>query len=255
MMKDNPAAYPNIATLISALYTDIQGGALSGTIKTDMLTAMGNLTTNSLTKVNVPASMAGTGGSQYAALTTGNGGGALQVTVYSGGSSQINQAYATLVATATGGTPPYHYTVDTFMNGTPPPGMIVDLNGYLTGTPSVSGSYTFGVCAVDLVGASSCSSSSMQVNAAPATTGGGTGGGTSGGTYYWANWSCGSSSQCASMMGASNGSTGPMCTLNDCNAWGNKYIAAGYTCGVTATHAKVTGTVSNGVCAQNGVDF
>lgn len=83
---------------------------------------------------------------------------------------------------------------------------------------------------------------------------GGSGGG-SGGAYQWANWSCGSSAQCASAMGGSTGSAGPMCTLNDCNAWGQKYIASGYQCAVTAIYTKTTGTPANGVCYQSGVDF
>ena len=61
-----------------------------------------------------------------------------------------------LIAQVTGGTPPYHFQSDTFRNGAPPMGMIVDVNGILTGTPSKTGQYTFGVCVVDAVGASKC---------------------------------------------------------------------------------------------------
>jgi len=78
---------------------------------------------------------------------------------------------------------------------------------------------------------------------------------TSSGSYYWANWSCGSSSQCAYLMGGYAGSTGPMCTLSDCNAWGAKYIPAGYSCSTAATHQIGNGTPVNGVCARSGVDF
>ncbi len=77
---------------------------------------------------------------------------------------------------------------------------------------------------------------------------------TSSSTYYWANWSCGSSSQCASVMGGTSGSTGPMCTQNDCNSWKSIYFA-GASCLTTATYTKVTGPMANGVCAQSGVDF
>jgi hypothetical protein len=85
--------------------------------------------------------------------------------------------------------------------------------------------------------------------------GGGGGGGGTGGPYYWDNWTCGSSSQCASLMGGYTGSTGPMCTLSDCTAWGNKFIPGGYSCSTTPIYTESTGTPANGVCAQNGVDF
>src|SRR3984885_11566965 len=85
-------------------------------------------------------------------------------------------------------------------------------------------------------------------------SGGGGGGGT-GGPYYWDNWTCGSSSQCAELMGGYTGSTGPMCTLSDCTAWGNKFIPGGYSCSTTPIYTESTGTPVNGVCAQNGVDF
>lgn len=62
-----------------------------------------------------------------------------------------------LPITATGGAPPYHYLFDTFANGGPPLGLSVNLvSGELNGTPTAAGTYHFGVRAVDLVGASSC---------------------------------------------------------------------------------------------------
>ncbi|MFH1106153.1 MAG: hypothetical protein V1731_03005 [Candidatus Aenigmatarchaeota archaeon] len=67
------------------------------------------------------------------------------------------------VATATGGTPPYYFKSDTFRVGAPPIGMMIDLNGYLTGTPKVQGTYTFGVCVVDMVGGSSCGTTNVYV--------------------------------------------------------------------------------------------
>lgn len=68
-----------------------------------------------------------------------------------------------VVANISGGSPPYHYQSDSFATGTPPIGMIVDLNGNLTGTPSIVGTYTFGVCAIDSVGASSCGTTTISV--------------------------------------------------------------------------------------------
>ena len=65
----------------------------------------------------------------------------------------VGVAYTnTTVGSISGGSPPYHYQSDTFANGAPPFGMIVDLNGNLTGTPTDAGQYTFGVCAVDSSG-------------------------------------------------------------------------------------------------------
>ncbi len=71
----------------------------------------------------------------------------------------------------TGGTPPYHYQSDSFMTGAPPIGMVVDLNGNVTGTPAKEGTYSFGVCAVDLAGASSCANTTLVVDPAAPLTG------------------------------------------------------------------------------------
>lgn len=68
-----------------------------------------------------------------------------------------------LIAQVNGGTPPYYFQPDTFRNGAPPMGMIVDVNGILTGTPSKTGQYTFGVCAVDVVAASKCGQTSVII--------------------------------------------------------------------------------------------
>ncbi len=55
-----------------------------------------------------------------------------------------------------GGLPPYHYQHDTFRNGTTPPGTVIGLDGHLAGTPTRTGKYTFGLCAVDLGGNFDC---------------------------------------------------------------------------------------------------
>ena len=68
-----------------------------------------------------------------------------------------------LIATATGGTPPYHFQSDTFANGAPPMGTIIDLNGNLTGTPSVVGSNTVGVCVVDMTGTQACQQTNVAI--------------------------------------------------------------------------------------------
>jgi hypothetical protein len=58
-----------------------------------------------------------------------------------------------------------------------------------------------------------------------------------GGTSYYANWSCGSSSQCATVMGGSVGSKGPFCSLSSCQAWGVQNIQFGYSCSTQPTYA------------------
>src|SRR5712691_6614880 len=69
---------------------------------------------------------------------------------------------------------------------------------------------------------------------------------------WTANWSCGSSSQCASVMGGSSGSAGPFSTKTDCDAWGRKYIPGGYSCAVTATDSKYIPPPSNGGAPVGG---
>jgi hypothetical protein len=249
--------------------------------------------------------------------------------------------YSQLAATASGGSPPYHFQPDTFANGSPPIGMSIDVNGNLSGTPSASytasRSFTFGVCVVDVVAASQCSQASVTVvpptpvaNGSVSWTLGdqcndgdeidyrffdtannmqwptdptlvyymfngqsfkttmscipgalvcygaasgsrthtwgvglsGTGGCSSccgqcngssysvnltcpgvggGGTSYFANWTCGSSSQCAGLMGGFAGSQGPFCSVSDCQRWGNQFIPAGYSCSTSASYSPVPG--------------
>jgi len=64
-----------------------------------------------------------------------------------------------------GGQPPYHFQLET-AGGFPPLGMSLNLNGLLTGTPTVSGPNSFGVCAVDLGGNSVCKTVSLFINPA-----------------------------------------------------------------------------------------
>ncbi|MBX9782622.1 MAG: hypothetical protein K2X48_04925 [Chitinophagaceae bacterium] len=59
--------------------------------------------------------------------------------------------------------------------------------------------------------------------------------------YYYANWSCGTSTQCASVMGASKGTNGPFCSYNDCNEWKKKYIPGNCTCDKKAANSPVRG--------------
>jgi hypothetical protein len=74
----------------------------------------------------------------------------------------------TQVANATGGTPPYTFSSDTFAGGAPPIGMTLGTDGNLTGTPSAGGTYDFGVCVTDMVGAENCTQTSVAI-ASPTT--------------------------------------------------------------------------------------
>ena len=71
-------------------------------------------------------------------------------------------------ASVSQGSPPYHYTLDSLANGAPPPGLVLDLAGRVAGTPTHAGTYAFGICVVDLVGSSSCASTSLTVINLPA---------------------------------------------------------------------------------------
>jgi len=73
---------------------------------------------------------------------------------------------STQIATATGGTPPYTFTSSSLAKGSAPPmGMIIDVNGYLTGkAPTRMDTYPLGVCVKDLAGQSDCGESSMIVS-------------------------------------------------------------------------------------------
>lgn len=61
----------------------------------------------------------------------------------------VNQDCDEVIATGSGGNPPYSFQSDTFLEGAPPFGTIVDVNGHLTGKPSKDGTYTVGVCVTD----------------------------------------------------------------------------------------------------------
>ncbi len=260
--------------------------------------------------------------------------------VTTNGNCVVNQPCSIAIAAAAGGNQgfpgesPYSFYHDP-ATSLPPPGMIIgQSDGVLSGTPSVAGAYTFGVCAYDRANRFRCSPVTVAVagDAPPPTTPTGTikwtigdqcnngarvdykfydrangwvwpsatshyyisynqsnshtlgcftgsqvclgassgssswgvgfggGGGCSnccgtcdgrtysysfgcasspppsGGPSYYANWSCGSSSQCAAAMGGSAGSKGPFCSVSSCQAWGGTYIPAGYSCSTQPTY-------------------
>jgi hypothetical protein len=62
----------------------------------------------------------------------------------------------------TGGQPTYHFQLGSGV-GFPPPGVTLNLNGVLSGTPTTAGTSTFSVCAVDLAGKSACGAVTMTI--------------------------------------------------------------------------------------------
>jgi Fe-S cluster biogenesis protein NfuA len=92
----------------------------------------------------------------------------------------VNEFCNENIATADGGQPPYHFRSDYLREGPTPMGTIVGLNGNIRGTPTVMGTYSVGVCAIDMIGAYSCGHATVRVVSSNATlylkkTGSGTG--------------------------------------------------------------------------------
>src|SRR3989338_4165324 len=61
-----------------------------------------------------------------------------------------------------GGSPPYSFSVG-YGAGVLPPGMRMNLNGVLEGTPTLAGNYDFEICARDGAGNSDCNTFSLRV--------------------------------------------------------------------------------------------
>jgi hypothetical protein len=192
------ATYTLSGTVSGAVQSNVVvtlGGAATGSVLTD---AGGHYTFSGLTggTYTVTASLAGYAFSPITSVTlngassTGNDTVAVAapatttlnfLTSSPLPDGQVGVPYAsTVIGGISGGTSPYHYQSDSFLTGTPPIGMMVDLAGDLTGTPVKDGSYTFGVCAVDLAGSSRCGSVSLTVTPRQPLTG------TWAGTWSWA---------------------------------------------------------------------
>lgn len=78
-----------------------------------------------------------------------------------------NQSYSCQAASATGGSQPYYYVLDS--GNFPPMGLVLGTDGQVTGTPTVAGAHAFRVCAVDLVGAQNCGNVTITVIPADGT--------------------------------------------------------------------------------------
>jgi hypothetical protein len=70
----------------------------------------------------------------------------------------------------TGGQPPYHFQLGSGV-GFPPQGLVLDVNGRLSGTPTTVGTYVFSVCAVDLSASQVCQTVSLTVNGSSSFSG------------------------------------------------------------------------------------
>lgn len=97
--------------------------------------------------------------------TSGTGGSNKPTLIALTGACCPRESCSTLVADATGGSPPYHFSSGTFAGGgAPPMGMIIGLDGYLSGTAPAVGTYSFSVCVADLAGNTDCGVSSIVVS-------------------------------------------------------------------------------------------
>jgi len=67
------------------------------------------------------------------------------------------------IANARGGTPPYTFQQDTLRQGALPFGVVIGVNGLLTGTANKPGTFTFGVCVKDTVALSDCKQATLEV--------------------------------------------------------------------------------------------
>lgn len=74
------------------------------------------------------------------------------------------------LATASGGTPPYHYLLDDATGNTLPTGLLLRTDGKLTGKASSAGTYPISVCAIDANDKRNCAALKIGVTAASTFT-------------------------------------------------------------------------------------
>ncbi len=108
-----------------------------------------------------------------------------QITCLQPPPAQEGVAYDEQIANMIGLHPPFYFSPDTLRNGTRPPGLGIWTGGRLRGTPTQGvggGTYTFGVCGVDLIGNQDCCLVTVLVQA-DSSGGDSGGGGPCDGTY------------------------------------------------------------------------
>jgi len=89
----------------------------------------------------------------------------LSITTSSLPAGTVNVAYPLTTLAATGGTPPYSWSVGSGM----PPGLALSAAGVLTGTPTQGGTFTFTVAATDAAGLTRSKPFTITVSAAAPT--------------------------------------------------------------------------------------
>lgn len=137
-------------------------GTISGT------TALSPGTTMSVTLIEVRVTdETGASTSQYFSITVVSG--PPSVSGDATPTGYVGLAFSTQYS-AVGGVPPYYFSLASG-TGFPPLGVLLSPDGVLSGTPSVTGTSNFAVCATDLVGATDCMDVSMTVEEAPALAG------------------------------------------------------------------------------------
>ena len=81
----------------------------------------------------------------------------------------VGKSYPSTALAATGGTPPYHWTIPSV--GKLPPGLTLSTSGVITGTPTTAGPFTFTVEVVDSSDPlSTTQPMTITIDPAPATT-------------------------------------------------------------------------------------
>lgn len=94
--------------------------------------------------------------------------GPIQITALVLPNAHPGEYYSQQAATAAGGSPPYSYYADSFANGAPPLGMSVEINGWLSGTPSSTYTserdFPFGICVKDVGGNRVCTPTGIRVS-------------------------------------------------------------------------------------------
>ncbi|MBN1923149.1 MAG: hypothetical protein JW791_00090 [Nanoarchaeota archaeon] len=75
----------------------------------------------------------------------------------------VGQSCSERLVEASGGTTPYTYRLGSLTYGAMPPGTSVGVDGYLTGTPTTEGEYSFEVCVIDVENIISCGYPSINV--------------------------------------------------------------------------------------------